>query len=74
MIFVPELSGIVGVRVVKYEISGSPSCVIRAQLEFTYLDGRIVEYVANYDPDGILFESFQLSIKALRKRLDITRK
>ena len=74
MIFVPELTGIVDVRVVKYEISGNPSCVIRAQLKFLYSDGQIVEYFADYEPDGIIFESFQLSLEALRKRLNIMRK
>lgn len=74
MIFVPELTGIVDVRVVKYEISGNPICVIRAQLEFIYSDGRIVEYLADYEPNGIIFESFHLSIVALRKRLNIKKK
>jgi hypothetical protein len=65
----PHLAGLKNIQVVEIRMGGWPSAVMWAKISLEFKDGSFLESDLNYEPEGLIYESFMWEINQLVKYL-----
>jgi len=64
-----KYGGLVDIEIISIKISGNPSAVHAATLKLIFENGDVSEETFQFEPDGIIFENFEETVKRLHVQL-----